>query len=226
MIDSYSKLPLGKHLEIMEVCEDATRDDLQKQIAIIAILLDTTEDAVLDLPIAEYSAAAKALAFLESAPTNSGRKIGAAYKVGDTTYKPCVSIGEMTAAQYIDFQSYATNANKHYAEICSVFLVPKGMTYNRGYDIAEVQQEFRERLTVQDATDLCAFFLTRYTHSMRAIPIYLKWEAIWTWDKTKKAELLRQKAEAEALLRLVGDGLQMLMPSAKRADASGTRYGI
>lgn len=225
MIDSYDKMPLGKYAEVLRVCEDKSLDDLQRQVAFLAVLLDVTEDEVMEMPITDYSTAARSLRFLEDAPTPSGRKIGSTYKIGGQTFKACTSIGDMTAAQYIDFQSYAADTNHRLPEICSVFLVPKGMSYNQGYDIAEIHRLFREQLTVTAALDLCAFFLTRYTASIKGLLIYSRWAAMRKKDKARKAELMQRIAAAEALLRNAGDGLRMLTRSARRAGALGTTYG-
>ena len=58
IIDNYRDLPLGKYEEIVRICEtDMT--DVDRKVAIIAVLTGLTEDEVLRLPLdqfTEYSA--------------------------------------------------------------------------------------------------------------------------------------------------------------------------
>ena len=225
MIDNYNALSLGKYVDICDICADSTQDELQKQVAILAILADKTEDEVLTLPILEYKQMAKDLKFLETLPTISGRRIGGKYKVAGQEYKPVTAIGRMTTAQYIDFQGYSTDVLHHLPELCSIFLVPVGKTYNTDYDIVEVQGLFRDNLSVAEANDLIAFFLRKFNDSIKGMLIFSRWEARRKRNKSRRVEMMARIAQAETDLRQSGDGLRMLMQLQRPADAIGTRSG-
>lgn len=211
MISDYKHLPLGKYIEICDICADETTDELGKQVAILSCLLDISEDDVLNLPIAEYKAKSSQLKFLEGLPKVEGRRIGRTYRIGDEVFTPVTAIGKMTAAQYIDFQTYSQDVLHNLPQLCSIFLIPEGCTYNTGYDIVEVQDLFRQSLSVMDANELIAFFLRRFNDSIKGMLLYSKWQVKRMRDKTKKAEMMARIAEAETALRQSGDGLQMLM---------------
>ena len=63
MIDNYNTLTLGLYLDIDAVLQ-SDAEDIDKQVRIIALLDGTTPEAVLALPLKEYSAKAAATDFL------------------------------------------------------------------------------------------------------------------------------------------------------------------
>lgn len=158
-------------------------EDLSVQVDIIALVHGLTEDRVLSLPLEDYQRFACSVRFLMDSPRQGDpRRVAVGgYHLplnGDPDglwLIPCKSPREMTTAQYIDFQTFATmseregNAAKWLALILSCFLVPKGKAYCDGYDVAEVQDAIRQSLSVQDALDLIAFFLRKCAKLMRDI---------------------------------------------------------
>lgn len=167
IIDSYARLPMGTYLDIQAVNADETREDVDKQVGIIALLTNKSEREILTMPLADYRELAAAAEFLGEQPRIPHR-IADAYVCGDFKLKPTRDLTKITTAQYIDFQTFAPEGEAKAVELLSVFLVPEGLAYNDGYDIAEVQAAIRANLTVLDALALTAFFLRRYAALIKA----------------------------------------------------------
>lgn len=186
-IHSYDTLPVGMWEEVMKIAGNATDnpdqlEDLSVQAEIIALLNDMSEEEVMSLSLDEYQRLAYGVRFLMTAPRSGdprkvavgGYRLAAANPSEGLCLVPCKSPKDMTTAQYIDFQTFATQSSKQgdaqwLALVLSCLLVPKGKTYCKDYDVAEVQDAIRQGLSVQEALDLLAFFLCRCELSARAI---------------------------------------------------------
>jgi len=158
IIDNYADLPVGKYLDIL-AANEGDAEDIDKQVATIAILTDRTEDEILNLPLPDYTALARAADFLRHEDKGEHR-LAKRYTLGGLALVPCTDARKMTTAQYIDFQTLTKDGDYDHRlpEIVSCFLVPDGKTYGDGYDFAEVQDAIRRHLSVTDALSLLAFF--------------------------------------------------------------------
>ena len=115
-IDSYSSLPLGGYLRILDLIENAGDDPEGLQPRIIAVLSGLTEEEVLDMPIADYMRGVRASSFLKDEP-ESGLRIRGAYECGGFRLAPVRDFRDVTAAQYIDFQGFAGGGRGRFVEI-------------------------------------------------------------------------------------------------------------
>lgn len=59
----------------------------------------------------------------------------------DTRYDVDLDITKLSVAQFIDYQNYSKEYNPKLEKLISVFVWPKGHTYNDGYDIKQVQED-------------------------------------------------------------------------------------
>lgn len=202
MIDSYKDLPIGKFIEIQDICKEEMTE-LERQSAILGVLTDTSEDEVMLLPIMEYRDLAVKSRFLEREPIVN-KRIGKEYKLGNWSLIPCVDIRKMTTAQYTDFLEL--QKQQDIVLLLSCLLVPKGNRYNEGYDIVELQRDLREMMPTPDALALSAFFLNSWKASIRTILIYCKWEARRMKDKEKRKETMEAVRRTMEALRRLGVG--------------------
>lgn len=186
-IDNYRDLPLGKYEEIIKAND--IENDIDRQVAVLAILTGLSERELLNLPIAEYSALAAKTAYLQT-PVPKVSRPASRYTAGKFTLIPTTDLRKITAAQYIDFQTLAPQGDKHIVEILSCFLVPEGCKYNDGYDIIEVQTAIREDLSVMDALCLSAFFLKKYAALTRSTRISLEKALRTERDPKRRARML------------------------------------
>lgn len=203
MIKNYNELPLGRYMDIVAATTNE-EDPLARQVTTIAILNGMTEEAVLSLPLAEYRELAAAAAFLERPCPERLLKVADTYRLDKWELKPTKDFRHIITAQYVDYLGFVKDAEHNVPQILSCFLIPKGCKYNEGYDILEVQQAIRDNITVADALALAAFFLRKYTDSIKGSLAFSR--RLLKGKKGTKAEMLRQEAERLTALVRNGDG--------------------
>ena len=214
MITTYDNCPLGIYQDIERISRDKGREDIDKQVAILALLSGKTERDILNLPLPDYHVLAVQSEFL-GRPAPKASRPAAKYRLGDFTLVPVLDLRKLTTAQYIDFQTFAPQGDDKLVELLSVLLVPEGMTYGDGYDTALVQQAIREELPVSAAISLSAFFfkswLTLTEDTLASLETEVK-KARKIKDATKRAELLtrieKTKQDLRRRSKLVGAGLR------------------
>ena len=205
MIDNYKSLPLGKYLDICQVCKDTSLEELDRQVKILSILSDMSEDEILHLPIPKYKEMVAKSKFLEDVDKNE-HKAARLYIVGDWQLVPTMDYRKMETAQYVDFQTFAPMVETHMAELLSCLLIPIGCRYNEGYDLLEVQQALKDKLSVTNALSLFAFFLIRFKDLMKDSLNSCKQEIRRMTDKQKRMEMEEKVKQLMSLLEGNGVG--------------------
>ena len=224
IISGYAELPVGSYQKIMEAMSDDGMSDLDKHVRVMSILTGQDEDALLELPVGDFTELSMKMKFLEREPDGKV-DMRKSFAVGDYVLVPVDDMRKMTAAQYIDFQTLCRDRSK-IVETLSCLLVPNGKRYAKDYDIVDVQGAIADNMSVMDALSAYAFFFASLKKSMRAIlSCSRKVLAGTELTKEKKTELGRLLRKAEALLRGNGGGSPVSMPSARSAAANGTRSG-
>ena len=208
MIDNYNDLTVGKYQEIMVVLNGKAVDEYATNIQLVSILSDMSEDDVLNLGLSEYKVLNQKLSFLLVEPPK--RMIADMYKIGGFELETMLDVRKMTVAQYVDYQTFVKDVDKYLIEMLSVFLVPKGMKYNEGYDIVEVQRAIRDNLSIVDAMSLSAFFLLWSQSLIKATLTYLTKQMKKMKRTMKKPMEIQKMEEAIANLENVGAGLPLL----------------
>ena len=207
MIDNYRDLPIGMYLDICNIDRREDLDELAKQVSIIAILTGRAEEEIYNLPLDEYRELAAKTAFLSK--EYDGEVLRAkTYGINGMVLVPVEDFRKITTAQYIDFQTFAKEADKNVVELLSTMLVPKGKKYNQDYDVLELQKALRMHLSVADALSLLAFFFVQFHQLIKDSLISSKEAAMKLRDPEKKKRMLREIQKQEVLLK-GGDGSQM-----------------
>ena len=107
------------------------------------------------LTVSELAPYKDALNFLnESIPHV---KLNSEYTLNGTVYESNFDLTVVTVAQFVDYQNYIREENPSFNKLLSVFFVPKGMEYNKGYDIKKVQDDLLE-LDICSVVTLAFFF--------------------------------------------------------------------
>lgn len=214
MITTYETCPLGIYQDIERISKDKDREDIDKQVAILALLSGKTEREILNLPLPDYHLIAVQSEFLGRPAPKAKRPLDK-YHLGKFDLVPVLDLRKLTTAQYIDFQAYAPQGDAALVELLSVLLVPEGCAYGDGYDTREVQQAIRDELPVSAAISLSAFFfaswLTLTEDTLGSLETEMK-KAKKIKDPQRRAEALAQITKAKRDLRrrskLVGAGLR------------------
>ena len=132
----WNDVTLRQFLELQKLLE--IEDEQDRLVAVAELLLG---EEVTDLPLSEFTKKVKELDFLkEEIPETH---IVKTVKVNDRKYEIDAVLGHISTAQYIDFINYSKQENK-FAEMLSVFFIPKGHKYNDGYDMSQVIEDMYE----------------------------------------------------------------------------------
>ena len=203
-IDNYRDLPVGKYEEIVRIC-NAEMTDVDRKVAILSVLTGLTEDEVLNLPLPKFTEYSAKSRFLESeCPENLIPGVARSYPIGGFVLIPTTDIRKITAAQYIDFQTFSKERDTKTVEMLSCFLVPRGCDYNEGYDVLDVHKAIREEMSVAEVLALLAFFFGRFLQSMQTTLTSSMRLLKKTNPEAEKELMARYRALADSLKGGVG----------------------
>ena len=169
-------LPLVKYLKTLEIFNDTSLSDLDKNVEILAIYADTTVDSILKLRPDEVGTylAEMSEAISSYKPSNSKRpkKI----KINDQVYTINYNVGKLNMAQYIDFQQIIVKKNylENLPALLSIFIIPKGHKYNDDYDILELRNILENNMTLDEALSIVFFSKMKSTSLIKTKLLYYK----------------------------------------------------
>lgn len=225
---SWNNISINKYYEISDIINDSALSDIDKNVAIVAIIEDVPEDTIWALPIDEAKAKFNKLAFLgkfdlikirEGLFGNSNPKltivnhhftdVNEEFTDVNKVFTLVNDATKLTVAQFTDYQSFVTKPLRESIDkVLSIFVIPEGCTYNTGYDVVEIQKFFRENMSFLLAQSILNFILTKYVKSMNASLKCLAKAIMKTKNEEKKATMINQYNQIIAMynqiLRLIG----------------------
>lgn len=170
---SWKDISINDYDRIASICEDEESTPLEKDVKVIALLCDSTEEEIYELSIDEVSAMRRQTAWLND--FDFDKKKVKKVKVGDDDYDVVVDLKQFSYGQYVDFQTYSKDEKNNKAAILSTILVPKGKKYNDGYDIAETIKAIGENVSIVDYNTICFFFVKTCVRSTNNFLQSLEW---------------------------------------------------
>ena len=203
--NSPGDLPLAKYLKTLEIFNDASLSDLDKNIEILAIYADTTVDSILKLrpDIVEEYFAEMSNSISSYKPSNSKRpkKI----KINDQVYTINYNIGKLNMAQYIDFQQIIVKKNylENLPALLSIFIIPKGHKYNDDYDIIELRNILENNITLDEALSIIFF------SKMKSISL-IKLKLLYYRSMLKIMRWTTKDKQTKEMLRMTENQLSIL----------------
>lgn len=203
--NSPGDLPLAKYLKTLEIFNDASLSDLDKNIEILAIYADTTVDSILKLrpDVVEEYFADMSNSISSYKPSNSKRpkKI----KINDQVYTINYNIGKLNMAQYIDFQQIIVKKNylENLPALLSIFIIPKGHKYNDDYDIIELRSTLENNITLDEALSIIFF------SKMKSISL-IKLKLLYYRSMLKIMRWTTKDKQTKEMLRMAQNQLSML----------------
>ena len=216
MINNYKDLTVEKYLQLQEV-DWTSMEEIDIQSTMISILADMDVEDVLDLPITEYRKMAAQLQFMTVEPKVKPRKIDKV-KINGKEFYVLKDVKDMTAGQYIDYQSYIQqNDIKMLPYTLSCVIIPKGKKYGEVDAIEDIMQ-----LSVEEALTIANFFMNKSRSLTRGTLLYLEWmmkkKARKMKDETMKQKMEEAVKSIHSLRSLTkdGDGFLALMQFLKR----------
>lgn len=118
--------------QLLDIREAANIEDENERL--YAIMQAIFGEEVLDLDLKNFAKKCKEIDFLQNSIPNDLHVKN--IRVNGREYYFDGMLGNITTAQYIDFQNYLKNKDEH--RTFSVFIIPKGHKYNDGYDMEQV----------------------------------------------------------------------------------------
>ena len=111
------------------------------------------------------------------------KEIKSEYNIQNKIYKPVVSLKNIKAGQFIDFQTFIKDPEKNIANIAACFLLEKGKTYGDN-DPLEEAEFFDKYLKITIYKDVFNFFMVAWKSYTKAIQAY----SLKAMKKTLKKE--------------------------------------
>lgn len=141
----------------------------------------------LDMSLSEVSKYSNSLSFLNDAADFENFVCEDEYTINGTTYVGFVDITHISVAQFIDYQNYIKEQPVKFEKVMSIFIVPKGHTYNDGYDMKSVQNDLLE-LPFRVCQKV-AFFLVKQLQTFVQITLY------YLTAELEKTEMEKEKKD-------------------------------
>lgn len=208
---NWNDITIGVYKELNEILkfertDDEIMDEVNLSIALLSTLCDADEDEVASLTINDFKALAAQCAFLNEMPKV---RIKDKYIINGKEYRVQYNVQDMTMAQYIDYQTFVKEKDKHLSNIIACFLIPKGKKYGDGYDIQKVKDDIGNHLSIVDANSILFFFVLLYqslTKAMLTYSIRQMKKARKKMNKEEQEKIDLAIAETKRAMTLVGNG--------------------
>ena len=128
------------------------------------------------------------------------KEIKSEYNIQNKIYKPVVSLKNIKAGQFIDFQTFIKDPEKNIANIAACFLLEKGKTYGDN-DPLEEAEFFDKYLKITDYKDIFNFFTVAWKSYTNSIQASLEKEMKKTLKKEKNPTMRIKILRAMILMK-------------------------
>lgn len=204
---SYKDINLKEYKKIVEINNRELDSDLEKDIAVLSVLLDTTESEMYNLPIVELRSLIEQINWVYRYEFKPTGKMVNKLKIDGIEYIVNPDLNSFTVSQYMDFQNFWDKRSERMGNLLAVFIVPKGKKYNEGYDVIELADRLEEIFTLDDWNNVCFFFLKNYLISTKASLLFSDWQMRKMQRKEKnpqkKQEIKNLRKQLHQQIRLM-----------------------
>lgn len=204
---NWQQITINDYMELQDII--IREEAVDVEVGIVALLCGVDEDQIGDLSIIEYQRLRREAQFIANFP-EVHNKAPKNITIGDAKYEVVTNMRKLTAAQYIDFQTYLKMGDgvNNLPNLLSVFIVPKGSKYgDESYNIDKLKDDIKEYLPVTTAFEMCGFFQKTFLNSIKNILFCL--ELKMRKAKTEKEKEVK-KALQEIRLAIRGGGFTKL----------------
>ena len=192
---TWKDISIKDYKEIVEISRRELDSDLEKDIALAALLYDTPERDLYDLSVGEMKQVLMSIAWIKEPFTFNYKWSAKHLNINGKKCRMYQSIEELTVAQYMDFQTFWEDRDNRQGSVLACFIVPEGHKYNEGYDATEFAEELESTLSIQDWNSIAFFLLKNWLVSIRASIRYSVWviqKMIWKERNREKKKELRE----------------------------------
>lgn len=199
---SWNHITGEQYWEIFDIL-NSDASDLQKQAELIALIEGKPVDEILSLDMFEAAKLINKLEFLNKFEL-SKRYHPSSIIIDNKKYNVYTNLANLNVAQFIDYQSFISQPfRESYDKILSIFIIPDGHEYNSDYDILEVQEAIRTKLSWLEIQNLLNFILVRYVDSYNHSLAYLTKKVRKEKDPKKKMEMERNLNQLMKSLKIL-----------------------
>lgn len=177
-------------------------DEVTDTVSALCVLEGRDEDYFLDMTVDELGRHAAGLKFMERLPVPG--KVRDRYVLNGTRYDLQTDPRKMTAAQYIDFQTFIREPDANLRNIAAVFLIPHSAeAYGKGYDLQDAVRD-AGALNVEDAYGISFFFAASFAALGRGL--------LFSGIRTMRKEMRRmaRRGDTERLKKIQRELLHSL----------------
>lgn len=173
----WDDITLSKYDEIQKIVNDNNRDEIEKNVGLIAALTDEDEDKIWDLTLPELNALADKIEWINNFKFDKKKKFKSIV-LNKVKYDFTQSIDKLSVAQYVDFQmTFTDDLNPTViTNLLSIFIVPRGHKYNEGYDIEELKDIIYNSISLPTAQSMLFFFIKKSLCLIRSSLQFLETE--------------------------------------------------
>ena len=164
---SFKDINLKDYKKIVEISTRELDSDLEKDIAVLAVLCDCNEDDIYNMPLNELKSLLNQIEWVKGYNYTPANKLPNKLKIDGIEYTINPDINKFTVAQYMDFQNFWDKRNEYMGNLLAVFIIPKGHKYNEGYDVMELADRLEEVFSLDDWNNVCFFFLKTWWNSIK-----------------------------------------------------------
>ena len=189
---SFKDINLKDYKKIVEISTRELDSDLEKDIAVLAVLCDCSEDDIYNMPLNELKSLLGEIEWIKGYNYTPANKLPNKLKIDGIEYTINPDINKFTVAQYMDFQNFWDKRNEYMGNLLAVFIIPKGHKYNEGYDVMELADRLEEIFTLDDWNNVCFFFLKHYWSSVKHLLISSDYLMKKLMKKTNNKEKIQE----------------------------------
>lgn len=196
-------LTFKQYIDIDTIVKDTELTDEDRALALCQAVYGIN---ILAQPLTEYKKYMNGLSFLKDKMPEM--TLSDTYEINGTVYEFRRDVKDLTVGAFMDYQNYAKGEKNldTYANILTVFMIPKKCKYNEGYDIVKARKDMLD-LPAPVALSMAAFFLTYWKNYVRTFLRYSMWKVLTTREipKAQKKEILAQMREMIKHPPMLGD---------------------
>lgn len=204
---SYKDVNLKEYKKIVEINNRELDSNLEKDIAVLSVLLGVEESEVYNLPIVELRSLLEQIKWVYEYDFKPTGKLANKIKIDGEEYIVNPDLNSFTVSQYMDFQNFWDKRSERMGNLLAVFIVPKGKKYNEGYDVIALADRLEEIFTLDDWNNVCFFFLKNYLISTKASLLFSDWQMRKMQrkekDPKKKEEIKNLRKQLHQQIRLL-----------------------
>ena len=190
---TWLEISFKQYVDIDTIVKDTELSDEERALALCQAVYGIN---LLAQPLTEYRKYINSLSFLKDAMPDM--TLNDTYEINGTVYEFHRNIKDLTVGQFMDYQNYSKGEKNldTYANILTIFLIPKGCKYNEGYDLVKARRDMLD-LPAPVALSMAAFFLTYWKNYVKVFLKFSMWKVLTTKElpKAKKKEMLAQMRE-------------------------------